>query len=94
MAPTNFQDIMNLFIGLIAKAMGLLFAAAFAAFFYGIVIFISNSSVDAKRTEGKAWMMWSVVALFVMFTLWGIVGVLVNTFNLSPLLIPQLPSSS
>ncbi len=94
MTPTNFEDIINLFIGLIAKSMGLLFAAAFAAFFYGIVVFIFNTDDDKKRSEGKDWMKWSIVALFVMFTLWGIVGVLVNTFNVSPLLIPQLPASS
>jgi len=91
MAPTNFSDIMQIFINLISQAMGLLYAAAFAIFFYGIVLFILNTDDDKKRAEGKEWMKWGVIALFVMLTLWGIVGVLVNTFHVSPLLIPQLP---
>jgi len=91
MAPNNFSDLMQLLINLIAKGMGVLYAAAFAIFFYGIVIFILNTEDDKKRAEGKEWMKWGIVALFVMLTLWGIVGILVNTFQVSPLLIPQLP---
>ena len=73
--------------------MKLLYAAAFAAFFYGIVLFIFNTEDDTKRKEGKVWMIWSVIALFVMITIWGIVGILTNTFfgGVTPSLIPQLP---
>lgn len=79
---------MNIILGLIAKSVGLLFVVAFAAFFWGIVIFITNTSDDKKREAGKEWMKWSIVALFVMLTLWGIVGLLVNTFQVSPLPLP------
>ena len=94
MTPTNFQDVMNLFMEMIGQAMVLLYAAAFAAFFYGLVKFIFNAEDATKIEEGRAWMTWSVIALFVMITIWGIVGVLTNTFGISPLLIPQLPDSA
>jgi len=94
MTPTNFQDVMNLFMKMIGQAMVLLYAAAFAAFFYGLVKFIFNAEDTAKIGEYREWMVWSVITLFVMITLWGIVGVLVNTFGISPLLIPQLPDSA
>ena len=81
---------MQLFINLMGQAMGVLYAAAFAVFFWGIVLFILNTDDDKKRAEGKQWMMWGVIALFVMVTLWGIVEVLVGTFHLSNTVIPQL----
>ena len=89
----NFQDVMQLFINLIAGGMKLLYIVAFAAFFWGIVLFIINTDDDKKRSEGKEWMKWSVIALFVMITVWGIVAILVNTFGISPLIIPQLPGT-
>ena len=90
MAPTTFQQLMQLFINLMGQAMGVLYAAAFAVFFWGVVLFILNTDDDTKRAEGKQWMMWGVIALFVMITLWGIVEVLVGTFHLSSTVIPQL----
>jgi succinate dehydrogenase/fumarate reductase cytochrome b subunit len=90
MPPTTFQQLMQLFINLMGQAMGVLYAAAFAVFFWGIVLFILNTDDDKKRAEGKQWMMWGVIALFVMVTLWGIVEVLVGTFHLSNTVIPQL----
>ncbi len=89
----NFQDVINLFMKMIAQSMILLYAFAFAAFFYGVVKFILNAEVEKERNTAKEWMTWSIVALFVMVSIWGIVGILVNTFGISPLLIPQLPSS-
>lgn len=81
---------MQLFVDLLGGVMGVLYMVAFAAFFWGIALFILNTNDDKKRGEGKTWMLWSVIALFVMITIWGLVGLLVNTVGISPVLIPQL----
>ncbi len=47
-------------------ALGVLF------FFYGLAKFILNAGDDDARTEGKKIMLWGLVALFVMASLWGI----------------------
>lgn len=90
MEPTNFQGIMQIIIGLIAKSVGILYAAAFATFFWGLARFIMNTGDDKKREEGKQWMIWSIVALFVMLTLWGLIGLLINTIEVTPLLLPPI----
>ncbi len=87
---TDFKSLMQLFVNLLGSVIGVLYMAAFAAFFWGISLFVLNTSDDTKRKEGKTWMLWSVIALFVMITIWGLVGLLVNTAGISPLIIPQL----
>jgi hypothetical protein len=54
---------------------------AVVAFFYGIAIFVLNAGDEKKVEEGKSWMFWSVIALFVMITIWGIIGLLQNTLG-------------
>lgn len=89
-AVTDFRSLMQLFADLLGSVIGVLYMFAFAAFFWGIVLFVFNTNDDKKRQEGKSWMLWSVVALFVMITIWGLVGLLVNTVGISPTIIPQL----
>lgn len=89
-AVTDFKSLMQLFVNLLGSVMGLLYMLAFVSFFWGIALFIFNTNDDKKRTEGKSWMGWSVIALFVMITIWGLVGLLVNTVGVNPLIIPQL----
>jgi hypothetical protein len=92
-AVTDFRSLLQLFADLLGSVIGVLYMVAFATFFWGIGLFILNTTDDKKRQEGKAWMFWSVIALFVMITIWGLVGVLVNTVGISPLIIPQLPNT-
>jgi hypothetical protein len=52
---------------------------AMVAFFYGIALYILNVNNEEKMKEGKSWMFWSVIALFVMITIWGIIALLQKT---------------
>lgn len=92
---TDFKSLMQLFLSLLGTFMSLLYAVAFVAFFYGLVQYILNTEDSKKRADANSWMIWSVVALFVMVALWGIVGLLTRTFGVSPNgagagVIPQL----
>jgi len=90
-AIATFRDLIQQFILIMGNTMSLLFAFAFAGFFWGVFSFVLNGDDEKKRSEGKKWMMWSIIALFVMLTVWGIVGVLVNSFDIGTNVIPQLP---
>lgn len=58
----------------------LLFALALAYFLYGVFEFISNQSNDEKKTTGKSHMLWGVIGLTIMMSVWAILGLLLNTF--------------
>ena len=67
----------------------LLFAMAAAVFVWGVVKFIGTQE-SAEREKGKQFMVWGIVALAVMFCVWGLVRVLGGTFGVNSV-IPQLP---
>ena len=67
-----------------------IFALALAVFVWGVVkYFIINADEEAKRTEGKQFMIWGLVALTVMLCVWGLVSILGGTFGFNTSIIPQ-----
>lgn len=64
--------------GLLVSIFGVL---AFVVFFYGLAVFILNSGDEKKTEEGKNLMFWGTIALFVLVTIWGIIGLLQNTIG-------------
>ena len=67
-----------------------LFALALAAFIYGVFDFIRASASGEETGEKKQFMVWGIIALCVMFSVWGLVDIFQNTFHVGNV-IPQLP---
>ena len=62
----------------------LLFALSFLYFVYGIVIFLSKES-DGKgneRAEAKNSIMWGIVGMVIMFSVYGIINFVITTFGI------------
>jgi len=90
MSLTSIKDIINFFsCTLIQSVIPLLFTLATVAFIWGVIKFFLNPENEEKRNDGKTFMIWGIIALFVMISMWGLVGVLSNTAGLK-VLIPQL----
>ena len=70
-------------IGLIIQtATPIVVALALIFFFYGLAKYILNASDEEKKKEGRAIMIWGIIALFVIVSVWGLVRVIGNTFNI------------
>ena len=73
---TTFAGIITTFNNTIVKALGTLFmSASVVAFFYGIVQYvwgIRGGKIEAINA-GKEFMIWALLALFVMFSVYGII---------------------
>ena len=68
-----------------------IFAIAVVMFIWGgINFFILNADEEAKRTQGKQFMIWGIIALAVMVTFWGLVSILGNTFGVGGDILPQV----
>jgi hypothetical protein len=61
----------------------LLFAVAILYFTWGIFQFISSETADNKREEGKKKIFYGIIGLFVMFSAYGIIKLILSTFGLS-----------
>lgn len=60
----------------------LLFTVALVAFIWGVLRYLMNAADSKERAEGRNFMIWGIIALFVMLSVWGLTSVLSNTFNL------------
>jgi TM2 domain-containing membrane protein YozV len=57
----------------------LVVALALLYFFWGLARFILNAGGGKEQEEAKAIMLWGIIALFVMISVWGIVRLLGET---------------
>lgn len=92
---SNFTTLINYGTCTIIKAIiPLLVAVAVAAFVYGIIQYFLNPENEEKRKAGKSFMIWGIVTLFVMVSIWGLVGIFSSSFlpDSSPV-IPGFPTN-
>lgn len=92
--PTNpkLPDYLNYFTCIIGQSViPFIFALAVVMFIWGAVkFFIINADEEAKRAQGKQFMIWGIIALAVMISVWGLVGILGDTFNISHGVLPTV----
>ena len=77
------SDIMNRFVTyIINPAILIVFTLGFFLFIYGLVEFLWNLSEGGENKEGKQHMLWGIVGMLIMVSVWGILDILDGTFGL------------
>ncbi len=71
-----FTELLNQIGELIGLLVPILIALALVFFLWGLVVFIMNSGDESARDEGKKKMIWGIIALFVIVSVWGLVALL------------------
>ena len=69
----------------------LIFGLAVVMFIWGVVQFVIHTDEEAKKEQGRQFMLWGIIALAVMVGVWGLVHIFTNTFNIT-FGIPQVKS--
>ena len=59
----------------------LLVAVAFVYFLFGIYKFVAGQNNEENQEEGKKHMIWGLVGLFIMFSVWGIINFIQSTIT-------------
>lgn len=63
----------------------LIFALAFVVFIWGVVkYFFLYGGEDTKRAEGRQFILWGIIGMVVLFSVWGFVNILLSTFGITP----------
>ena len=68
---------------IVQSATYLMFGLAMLAFFWGLAKYIFNAGNEDKKEDGKSIMIWGVVALFIMASIWGIINFISTQLNLT-----------
>jgi hypothetical protein len=92
-ALASAQSLLNtlaFFNTLLNGAIGLLITLAIIAFFWGLVQYLFKGGAEGK-SEGLKIMLYGVITIFVMVSIWGLVRLLQSTFQVTSTtpVIPQ-----
>ncbi len=61
-----------------------IFALAFLVFIWGVFKFVANAGDETKRTEGRKFILWGLLGIVVLFSVWGFVNLLLSTLGIMP----------
>lgn len=81
-APKNFAELVDVFLGIIALLIPLVFALALLVFLWGITkAWILGGGDKASVDKGKQIALAGIIGLVVMVSVWGIVAIFKNVLT-------------
>lgn len=88
--PRSLFGLICIFTNLLNAVIPLIIGLALVGFLWGVAKFILAADDAAKREEGRTMMIYGIIALFVMISIWGLVAILGGTFGVPTGTIPQV----
>jgi len=88
-AATDIPPTVLTFIGKISTEIlnpiiAILFSLALAYFVYGVALYIWNPDNEEARVKGRLGMLWGVVGMFIMVSVFGIMSFLISSIGADP----------
>lgn len=78
----SFEDIVDILIDeLVNPLIYVLFAIAAVYFLWGVVEFIAKADSEEGRTQGKDRIIWGLVGLVIMVSVFGIINIIQEFFG-------------
>jgi hypothetical protein len=77
---------------LLSDLIPVIFGIALVVFMWGIVKYIASQGSESGKADGKKIMLWGVVALFVMSSVWGLVSFIRDSLGLKNETTIELPT--
>ncbi|MEN9921258.1 MAG: hypothetical protein RLZZ517_236 [Candidatus Parcubacteria bacterium] len=77
----TFFSLFNKAIGVVNSAIMVIIGLALVGFFWGIVKLLFSRDNEVAKKEGREFMMYGVLTLFVMTSFWGLVNLLNGTIT-------------
>lgn len=86
-------SVATLFQSVLDWAVPTLIACAVVYFLYGVLQYVIMGDDEEKKEKAKTTILYGIVGIFVMVSVYGLVTLVKRTFNLQeqPITIPQLP---
>lgn len=90
----NISVLLTSLGGLVDVALPIVVGIALLAFFWGLVQFIFSQGDETKKTDAKKVMLYGLIALFVMISVWGLVKFIGDAIGINQggtIVIPKVP---
>lgn len=79
-APANLTELIELLTGILLLFIPVIFGLALIAILWSGAKLVLHAGNEGKREEDIKMLIWGIVVLFVMVSVWGLVNILKNTF--------------
>ncbi len=79
----NVENIVESIGNLVKLATPIVVGLALLAFFWGLVKFIFSGGDEEAKKDSKHLMIWSVIALFIMISIVGIINFIGNSLDIN-----------
>jgi len=81
-AAASVGSILTTIKGILDAIIPIIFVIALIIFLWGLAMWLLSAGDDAARAQARNIMIYGVIVLFVMISVWGLVRVLTSTFGL------------
>lgn len=80
-------------IGFINRFIVFIFALTVLVFIWGIFKLVFSNKDSKEREQARGYIVWGIIALFVMVSVWGLVNLLISFFGFSVMgsMVPGFP---
>ena len=89
---TTWRGIFNVIRNIAFFAIPAIFAIGLIIFLWGLLMFLRAAGDESAADEGKRRIFWGVLVMFVMISVWGLVGIIVQLAGIRPGQTPTLPT--
>jgi hypothetical protein len=92
----SFSGLVDTFVVRLGEmSVRLLIALSLLTFLWGLMKYIyKGQESDQARVQGRDLMLWGIIGLFVMTSVWGLVSLLTGVLGVENIGTPQFPSNS
>lgn len=80
-SPVDLPVLDNIKAQILNPFIAFLLALAFIYFLYGLYKFISQYDNETARTEGKQHMIWGVIGMAIMISVYGLIKIIMATIQ-------------
>ena len=71
----SYSQLVEVILGYVQTLIAIIVGLTFLVFFYGLAQFMFKAGDTKAQTDGKNLMLWGTIALFVMFSFYGIINI-------------------
>ena len=93
-AQATIGSLLSLVGTIITTLVPIAIGLAVVVFLFGVIKYVTAGDSEDKRSEGRQLMLWGIIGLFVMVSVWGLVMVINSTTGVTQGgtgTIPNLP---
>jgi len=87
--PLQASSLLALIATYIIDLVPIIIGLAVLLFIWGVIGYIRNADNEKERTNARRFIVFGLIAIFVMVSVWGLVNIILNSLGLDT--VPQIP---